>query len=301
MKIYSPKLYIEINNSEYIFAVSDENEDKNFKIIYKSIDPLQGIQKNRITDFDLVVDTIKKNIYIIEKKLNFTFKETFLIINNFNCSFINLTGYKKLNGSQILKESITYILNSIKSTIIENEQKKIILHIFNSKYVLDNKKIENLPIGLFWDLYSHEISLSLINENDYKNLNNIFNKCNLRIKKIFLKSFIEGSYVSTKNENLDTFYQIKINTHDTQLFYFENDSLKFEQNFDFGSDLVVRDISKITSLKIEIVKKIINNFSLTYDILKDELIEKEMFENENYMKIKKRLLLEIAEARIEEL
>ena len=301
MEIYSPKLYIEINNSEYIFAVSDENEDKNFKIIYKSIDPLQGIQKNRITDFDLVVDTIKKNIYIIEKKLNFTFKETFLIINNFNCSFINLTGYKKLNGSQILKENITYILNSIKSTIIENEQKKIILHIFNSKYVLDNKKIENLPIGLFGDLYSHEISLSLINENDYKNLNNIFNKCNLRIKKIFLKSFIEGSYVSTKNENLDTFYQIKINTHDTQLFYFENDSLKFEQNFDFGSDLVVRDISKITSLKIEIVKKIINNFSLTYDILKDELIEKEMFENENYMKIKKRLLLEIAEARIEEL
>lgn len=301
MKIYSPKLYIEINNSEYIFVVGDEDEEKNVKIIYESIDPLQGIQKNRIIDFDLVFNSIKKKIYVIEKKLNFTFKETFLIINNFNCSFINLTGYKKLNGSQILKENISYILNSIKSTIIENEQKKIILHIFNSKYVLDNKKIENLPIGLFGDLYSHEISLSLINENDYKNLNNIFNKCNLRIKKVFLKSFVEGSYISTKNENLDTFYQIKINSHDSQLFYFENDSLKFEQSFDFGSDIVARDISKITSLKIEIVKKIINSLSLTHDTLKDELIEKKMFENNNYMKIKKRLLLEVAEARIEEL
>ena len=301
MEIYSPKLYIEINNSDYIFAVGDENEKKDFKIIYKSINQLQGIQKNRITDFELVFNIIKKNVYAIEQELNFTFKETFLIINNFDCSFINLTGYKKLNGSQILKENIIYILNSIKSIVNENEKKKIILHIFNSKYVLDKKKIENLPIGLFGDFYSQEMSLSLINENDYKNLENIFNKCNLKIKKILLKSFIEGSYISNKNVTLDTFYQIKINANDSQLFYFENDSLKFEQSFDFGSDLIIRDISKVTSLKIEIVKKIINNFCFTHDTPKEELLEKEMFENESYIKIKKRLLLEISESRIEEL
>ncbi len=301
MEIYSPKLYIEINNSDYIFAVGDENEKKDFKIIYKSINQLQGIQKNRITDFELVFNIIKKNVYAIEQELNFTFKETFLVINNFDCSFINLTGYKKLNGSQILKENIIYILNSIKSIVNENEKKKIILHIFNSKYVLDKKKIENLPIGLFGDFYSQEMSLSLINENDYKNLENIFNKCNLKIKKILLKSFVEGSYISDKNVNLDTFYQIKINANDSQLFYFENDSLKFEQSFDFGSDLIIRDISKVTSLKIEIVKKIINNFCFTHDTPKEELLEKEMFENESYIKIKKRLLLEISESRIEEL
>jgi len=301
MEIYSPKLYIEINNSDYIFAVGDENEKKDFKIIYKSINQLKGIQKNRITDFELVFNIIKKNVYAIEQELNFTFKETFLVINNFDCSFINLTGYKKLNGSQILKENIIYILNSIKSIVNENEKKKIILHIFNSKYVLDKKKIENLPIGLFGDFYSQEMSLSLINENDYKNLENIFNKCNLKIKKILLKSFVEGSYISDKNVNLDTFYQIKINANDSQLFYFENDSLKFEQSFDFGSDLIIRDISKVTSLKIEIVKKIINNFCFTHDTPKEELLEKEMFENESYIKIKKRLLLEISESRIEEL
>ena len=48
MEIYSPKLFIEINNSEYIFAVGDEDENKNFQIIYKSIEPLHGIQKKRI-------------------------------------------------------------------------------------------------------------------------------------------------------------------------------------------------------------------------------------------------------------
>ena len=74
--------------------------------------------------------------------------------------------------------------------------KKQILHIFNSKYFLDEKETENIPIGLFGNFYSHELSFFLINKNDYKNLHNIFNKCNLKIKKIISKSFIEGANIS---------------------------------------------------------------------------------------------------------
>jgi len=39
MEIYSPTLFIEINTSEYIFSVGDENEQNNFKLIYKCIVP----------------------------------------------------------------------------------------------------------------------------------------------------------------------------------------------------------------------------------------------------------------------
>ena len=59
-----------------------------------------------------------------------------LILNNFNCSFINLSGFKKLNGSQLLKENITYILNMLKSYVDNIETKKKILHIFNSNFYL---------------------------------------------------------------------------------------------------------------------------------------------------------------------
>ena len=119
-----PSLFIEINKSEYIFTVGEDNEQNNLKVIYKCIVPIQGIQNYKITDLSLVIADIKKNIYLIEQKLNHTFKETILIINNFNYSFINVTGFKKLNGSQILKENISYIINSIKNNIDETESKK---------------------------------------------------------------------------------------------------------------------------------------------------------------------------------
>ena len=301
MKINSPSLFIEINNLEYIFAVGDENEQNNFNLIYKCIVPIQGIENFKITDFDLVFNDIKKNIYFIEQKLNYTFKNLILILNNFNYSFINLSGFTKLNGSQILKENITYILNSLKSNIIETEDKKTILHIFNSKYVLDKKKVENLPIGLFGDFYSHELSFCLINNNDYKNLYNIFNSCNLKIKKVLLKSFVEGTLLSDKNLNLNTFFKIKINEDSSQIFYFENDALKFEQKFNFGSELILKDISKVTSLNLDTVNKILNGNKFNKDISNVELLKKDLFENIPYRKIKKKLIFDIAEARIKEL
>ena len=302
MKFFSPKLFLEINDSEYIFSVGDEDQNNNFKVNYKYNASIEGITKNcKVIDFEKTLNTLKKNIITIEQKINFTFKEIILILDNSDCTFLNLTGFKKLNGSQILKENITYILNSLKSNIGHIENKKTILHIFNTKYLLDKKKIENLPIGLFGNFYSHELSFCLIDNNDFKNLNNVFNNCNLKIKKLFLKSFVEGSLTSKKNLNLGNFFQIKINENNSQIFYFENDSLKFEQNFNFGTDLIIKDISKITSLNIKLVQKILNNINLSKKNLKDEVIEKELFENENYIKIKKKLILEIAEARIHEL
>lgn len=302
MKLHSPKLFLEINDSEYTFSVGDEEQKNNFKVIYRDVVSIEGITKNcKVIDFEKALNTTKKNIIAIEQKFNFTFKEIILILDNSDCTFLNVTGFKKLNGSQILKENITYILNSLKSNIDLIESKKTILHIFNTKYLLDKKKIENLPIGLFGNFYSHELSFCLIDNNDFKNLNNVFNNCNLKIKKLFLKSFVEGSLTSKKNSNLGNFFQIKINENNSKIFYFENDSLKFEQNFNFGTDLIIKDISKITSLNIKLVQKILNNINLSKKTLKDELIEKELFENENYIKIKKKLILEIAEARIHEL
>ena len=175
---------------------------------------------------------------------------------------------------------------------------KKILHIFNSKFNLDNKKIENLPVGLFGDFYSHELSFILINKNDYKNLKNIFDKCNLMIKKILVKSFIKGSIICSKKN--ETFFQIKICQNSSKIIYFENSSLKSEETFNFGSDILIKDILKITSLKTETIKNILNKVEFKDKIHEDEYINKEFFINETYRKIKKKLIYDIVLARMEE-
>ncbi len=301
MQINTPTLFIEINKSEFIFLVGKLDENNIFEIIHKNKKDLKGIIENKVINFEEIKNIIKDQLYNLEQKSDFIFKEVILVINNFDCSIINFSGFKKLNGSQLNKENITYILNVLKTKISEIEKKKTILHIFNSKFILDQKNIENLPIGLFGNFYSHELSFFLINTNDYKNLQNIFNKSNLRIKKIISKNFAEGVNLISQNDNLKTFFQIDISKNSSQIFLFENFSLKFFQDFKFGTDLIVNDIAKITYLNKDIIKNILNSSNLMNYNKENFYLEKTFFEEKNFRKIKKELIFDISKARIQEL
>ena len=86
-----------------------------------------------------------------------------------------------------------------------------------------------------------------------------------------------------------------------KLILFENNSLKFVQEFKFGKDLIINDIAKITNLKNEIIKKILSKSNFYKEAKTDQIIEKEYFENITFRKIKKKLILDIADARIQEI
>ena len=300
MKTKSTNLFIEINNFHFVFAVGQNEEDNKFQLLHIHSVPVQGITDNKISDYDLICNIFKKNIYDIEQRLQTVFKNVIIIIDNFDCSIINFSGFKKLNGTQLVKDNITYIINVLKSKINEFENEKTILHIFNTKFLLDKKQIDNLPIGLFGDFYSHELSFFLIKSNDLKNLENITTECNLKIKKIISKNFIEGVELIDKKPNLEIFFKIKINKSFSQILFFEKSTIKFVQNFNFGTNTIIKDIAKVTALKEEIIKKIIRNSNFSEKKYNNEIVEKEFFEGSNFRKIEKKLIFDVASARIEE-
>ncbi len=300
----NPKLLIEINETNYIFVVGDLNDSDIFKVNEKRVVKNTSFFKDKFTDLNKAKQIIKENVESIESKLNFIFKEVIVILDNFYCLPINVSGFKKLNGSQILKENISFILNSTKLAISENEKDKTIIHIFNSKSVLDDAVVDNLPIGLFGDFYNHELSFLLIKNNDLKNIHQIFAEANINIKKILIKSFVEGTQLIEKNKEDDTFFMLKINRLSSQISYFEKSSLRYLENFFFGSDFIYKDVEKVCSLKKEVVNEFFlkNSFE---DILKnkkeDEILEKDYFKNISYRKIRKELMFDVARARVEEI
>ena len=73
MSVREPILFIEINNSEFIFIVCDIDENKNVELVHSIKIPLKGIIDKKISDLKLVSNIIKENVYLIEQKFNFVF------------------------------------------------------------------------------------------------------------------------------------------------------------------------------------------------------------------------------------
>jgi len=302
MKKNLPVIFVEINYLNYIFVAGVYDNNQNLKIVEKNVIANEGMGKDKFTDINIAQEVIKKNIQSIENKLDYIFKEVIIILDFFNYSCLNLSGFKKLNGSQVLEENISYILNSIKLTVTENEKENTILHIFNSKNILDGNIVENLPIGLFGNFYSHELTFFLINNNDLKNIKQIFNKIDLKIKKILLKSFVEGAYLTNENNSKDSFFKIKVSKERSQLSIFEKSSYRYVEHFDFGTDIILKDIAKVCSIDGDFINKILlDKFLENKDFKEDELLEKKYFSKINYRKIKKKLIIDIAKARIQEI
>ena len=113
-KFKKNNLFIEINNDEFLIAVGKYDDELNFKIIEKEIVPQLVYENQKIENLDLIVNNLKKKINSIENRLNIFFSDVNVIISKPNIDCINVCGFKKLNGNQILSEDISYILNDVK-------------------------------------------------------------------------------------------------------------------------------------------------------------------------------------------
>ncbi len=291
-------LFVEINESNYVFAVVEHDNEQNIKIQKKLIVKNDEFKNRKFLDIDSASKLIKENVQVLEKDLDNIFKDVTIILDNFDFTCINISGFKKLNGSQILKDNISFIINTLKQAISKIEEKKTIIHIFNSKSILDGTSVDNLPIGLFGDFYSHQLTFFLIKNNDLKNIRYVFNKNNLNIKKILLKSYCEDTLLIDTKKEEKSFLKIKINKNYSSLSLCSDSAPTYLENFKFGTNIIIKDIEKVCSIKNEMIKDILLK---NLDSNDNEFVEKEFFVNTNYRKIRKDLIREIVKARIEEI
>ena len=298
-KLKKKNLYIEINDKSFLVAIGEYDDELNFKIIEHELYSPSGFKNGKVRNLETTIENLKKVVKKIENKSNLLFSEINIIINQTDFDCINISGFKKLNGNQILSDDISYILNDVKSRLLESEKDKTIIHLFNTKYLLDNKQIKNLPIGLYGDFYSHQLTFFLIKNNELKNLKTLFNKCNLGINKIILKNFSDGIKI-INNFKSDTFIKIKIGKSESTLSFFFESAFCFFQKFNFGSDIILKDISKVCSLEISTIQKIISGTSFEISD-KNLYVDKKYFAENSYRKISLNHIMEISSARIEEI
>ena len=93
MEINNPYLFVEINDTNLTFIAISSDANENFKVIQKVASNYEGIKNNKFVNLNQTNQIIKKNIEIIENKLDYTFKEIIVVLDNFNYLCTNLSAF----------------------------------------------------------------------------------------------------------------------------------------------------------------------------------------------------------------
>ena len=99
-------LFAEINDQEIRYAVFQLAEDSSYKLIAKKKSKNNGIKHGVVTDLNIAIETVARDLKEIEKNLDKVFDSINLIINQREMSSTNVTSFKKLNEFIICSKSI---------------------------------------------------------------------------------------------------------------------------------------------------------------------------------------------------
>ncbi len=302
MENNTAKIIAELDDEIIKYTVFQLNEKSDYEILIKKISRNPGVKKGNVIDINNTSKFIIKDLEEIEKKLDKIFSGISIVVNQKEILCTNCSGFKKLNGSKVEKEDLDYILNETKSSIIENQKKNSIIHILNANFVLDKTKQEKIPLNIFGDNLSLHMTFISLPKNNLKNINSLFQNCDLNIDRVISKPFVFGINFLKEKRDIKNFLIINLDNVLTSVSLYEDASLVFLKTFPFGTNSIYDDISQLCSLSKKDIELIIEEFNFLDDTKNNSsFIEKKFFKDSKFTKLSVKHLREIMNARINEI
>ena len=300
--------FIFISNSGLVCKIFRVSDDKKIVLIGESYSSSEGIQNGIVVNIDLASKSVRNCISEAEKKAKINLSEINILFEPANLLSTRVTKYKKLGGSKIYKEDISYLISEGKNQVLSNDVKRSILHTYNFNYVVDNVKFLSEPINIYADFFSHELSFLTLPKNIFKNITQVFNNCELKINRFLLNSFALGVENLTNEEINNGCLIINFENKNMNLIFFLMGSIIFYKTLPISIGHIIMDISKGCSLSLSEAQKIFQHYGIIEKIdlkkeksKKNHYINKSFFTESKYRKISENLIFEIISSRSEEI
>ena len=186
--------YLYLNNTQYIIYVTDNKTNE--KIYSEKLAIEENSTEFKFRKMDEFLDS---NILKIEKKLDSFIKDIYVILDSKEFHSIKLSIKKDNNGNSINSDSLIHPLNDLKNLCQSNLQNKKIIHYLIEKYVIDNKFYTTLPENINCNIFSLDTEFICLSKNLIENIEKILNKYHISLNQI-----LSASYVEKLKDNTDS-------------------------------------------------------------------------------------------------
>jgi cell division protein FtsA len=281
-------------------------DNSNSEILSTAVSVSKGIHNDLVVNLPKASDAIRSCISIAEKKANLTLKKIHVILEQPDFLCTKFSKQKKIGGSRIEKDDIDFLLKESKKQLLHNDKKQSVIHIFNYNYIVDGKNFDEEPIGVYADLFTHEVTFITLPINNLKNIEQVFIDCDIEIERVFSRTFTLGVKLLPAKELHNGSILIDFDFDKVSMGLFKKSALIHSVTLPVGANHISKDISKVCSLDTEESENIKNGIDFLFknnDQVFDEnnFLKKDYFINSSFRKISKNLIINVVKARLDEI
>ena len=294
---------IDIGTSKVSLVIGEVNNFNQIEVLCTTSCKCSGIKKSKIVDEEEVIAAISKLIKEAETETELTINSAYLTIPGKYITIVqnSITKEAKDKYAGITSKDVFSALTQVKD--IDIPEGKQIIDIVTDQFVLDNGKSVQDPIGSLSSSFTLNAQIILADKEYMRQLSNIFKKVDIDIDGLVPITLAERSLVLDGNELNDNVMLLDIGAGNTDIGVFEGLSFTYTNTIPLGGDNITNDIALVLNISEEEADKLKKQYGLALKsfIDNDNEILLATCKDDNKKVIKSSELIEIIEARIEEI
>ena len=293
---------VDIGTSKVCTVVGEVNNFGQIEIIANTSYKCSGLKKGKIINEEEVILSLAKTIKDAEDETNLKINSAYVTIPGKYVTIVqnSITKDVKDKYSGISIRDVQTAIMQVKD--IEIPEGETLIDIVPDKITLENGTVVSDPVGNLSSSFTISAQVILAERDYVRQLNNIFRKVGLEIDGIVPITLAERNLILDKNELHDNIMLLDIGAGNTDIGVFEGTTFLYTNSIPLGGDNITNDIALVLNISEEEADKLKRQYGLALkSFIDNDIILNTCKDNNKNKIIKSSELIEIIEARIEEM
>ena len=295
---------IDIGTSKVSLIIGEVNNFNQVEIICSTNHECNGIKKGKIVDENDVIQALMAAVEDAQVDTNLKINSAYVTIHGKYVRIVQNSVVKEVKDkySGITAKDVSAAIMQAKD--IDIPEGMSIIDIVTDKFTLDNGKVVTDPVGNFSSNFTLKAQVVLAEKDYIRQLFGIFKKANLDIDGLVPIALAERNLVLDTHELSDNIMILDIGAGNTDIGIFEGSEFVYTNTIPLGGDNITNDIALVLNISHDEADKLKKQYGLAMKSFIDndnEILLTTCKEEQSSKVIKSSELIEIIEARIEEI
>ena len=295
---------IDIGTSKVSTVVGEVNNFGQIEIICNTSYKCSGLKKGKIINEEDVTLSIAKTIQDAEDETNLKINSAYVTIPGKYVTIVQNSIVKEVRDKYagVSVRDVQTAIMQVKD--IEVPEGKHLIDIVPDRFILDNGKVSDDPVGSLSSSFTLKAQIILADREYVKQVSSIFKKAGIDVDGLVPTTLAERNLILDVNELHDNIMLLDIGAGNTDIGIFEGSTFTYTNTIPVGGNSITNDIALVLNISEEEADKLKRQYGLALksfiDNDNDILLNTYKGDNKNKT-IKSSELIEIIEARIEEI